>query len=177
MKYCEKCNTKIKPNSKFCTHCGTPITIKESNQKVESYEKPKKPSSMIKKIVISGIVIVVAFFLAKTYIPEFEDFVDSLSSQKELTQLVGKWQDPTGQFLQDAQNTIVFRKMGDALVGEDDNKEIYIKLLHYSKNTYGGSVIINRTAQSYEVSYYKKEDKLVFFSTRTKTSWYIRRAK
>jgi len=177
MKYCQSCGLEIKHKAKFCTHCGAPITVEETEQKIESYKKPNKPSSKIKKLLISGIVLVVLFFAAKSYIPEFEDFVDSFSSQKELTQLVGKWQDPTGKLLKDSQNSIIFRKMGDALVGEDDNKEIYIKLLHYSKNTYGGSVIIDRAAQSYEVSYYKKEDKLVFFSTRTKTSWYIRRAK
>ena len=177
MKYCQSCGLEIKQKAKFCTHCGTAVSNADKIQKYDINKTTTKTASKIKKLLIIGIVLVVLFFAAKTYIPAFEDFVDSFSSQKELTELVGKWHDPTGQFLEDAQNTIVFRKMGDALVGEDDNKEIYIKLLHYSKNTYGGSVIIKRAAQSYEVSYYKKENKLVFFSTRTKTSWYIRRAK
>jgi len=177
MNNCQSCGIEIKPNAKFCTHCGAPITVEETNQKVESYEKPKKTSSIFKKIVISGIVIVVAFFLAKTYIPEFEDFVDSYSSQKELTRIVGKWHDPTGQLLGDSQKTIVFRKMGDAVVGEDENKDIYIKLLHYSSNTFGGFVVLKGIDNSYDVSYYKNEEKLVFFSTLTKTSWTIWRTK
>lgn len=177
MKYCQSCELELKNNAKFCTHCGAPITVEETNQKVESYEKPKTPSSIIKKIVISGIVIVISFFLAKTYIPEFEDFVDSFSSQKELTQLVGEWHDPTGQLLGDNQKVIVFRKMGDAIVGEDKNNDIYIKLLHYSSNTFGGFVVLKGIDSSYDVSYYKNEEKLVFFSTLTKTSWTIRRTK
>lgn len=177
MIYCNKCGNSIKPNSKFCTHCGTPNTIEETNQKVENFEKPKKQSSIIKKTVISGIVIVVAFFLTKTFIPEFDDFINSNVTSKSLTKLVGKWHDPTGQLLGDSQKTIVFRKMGDAVVGEDENKDIYIKLLHYSGNNYGGFVVLKGKDASFEVSYYKGEDKLVFFSTLTKSSWNIRRFK
>lgn len=178
MKYCKKCGKPIQDEIKFCTHCGAPVAIKESQQKVERIdEKVKKPSSMIKKVFIGGIAIVGLFFLAKTFVPEFDDFTNSYTASKALTRLVGKWHDPTGKLLGSSQTFIKFRKMGDALVGEDENKEIYIKLLHYSGNSYGGFVVLRGVDASFEVSYYNNEEKLVFFSTLTKSSWNIRRFK
>ena len=191
MNYCKECGKPLKPNAKFCTNCGAAVSIEKKIQNRQEHvktqaqlqvQKPtkkptKKPSSMIRKVLLSVVVIGAVLFLVKTFFPEFNDFINPFNSSKKLTVLVGKWHNPTGELLGNPQAIIRLRKQGDAVIGEDENKEIYIQILHYSDNQYSGFVNLRGKSDSFDVTYYKNEDKLLFFSTLTKTSWNLRRVR
>lgn len=184
MSHCSNCNATLKQGARFCTNCGHPVH-KTNIDKTETtrYDEPiskkanPKSSSKTLKIVLSIIAIVVLGFVVKSYITDLDVSRNSYSISKALTPLVGEWQAPVGSLLKDNEVMIEFRKRGDVLVGEDSAKRVYIQLFPYSSTDFNGLVVVDDIDGDYEVHFYKEEDKLVFFSTLTKTSWHIKKLK
>ncbi len=177
MKYCTNCNSTLKEGAKFCTKCGTPIQkmdiqheIVEKEEKVnqpEPFHKQQKKVFPLNKILLGIAVIMVLVFVGKSFLP----------NDGQLSDLVGEWHDPSGVLLGDSEAIITIRKKGDIVVGEDRNKTIYIQLIQTGNKNYSGLVVLNGIDGDFEVHYYEEEDKLVFFSTLTKTSWNIKKLK
>lgn len=180
MKKCPNCKAQLKPNAKFCTNCGTPVKeVKHEKKANDSLSKLKentqKSSSKLSKTIIGLIAIIAIFFIVKFFITDFDVSKNSLSISKELSKIEGKWYDPTGVLLGDKNAIIVFRKKGDIVVGEDSKQLIYIQLITVSKNRYDGLVVLKGVDGSFDVQYYKEENKLVFINTLTKSSWFIKK--
>lgn len=175
--YCTKCEESLKQDAKFCTNCGQPVHKIEQNNNVfekdktinqsSSTKKGVKKSFPFKKVLLAVAILVFLIFMGKSF----------FSNTDQLSELVGEWHEPTGKLLGDKEAIIKFRKKGDIVVGEDLDKTLYIQLLPTRTNNYSGLVVLNGNDSDFLVDYYKEENKLVFFSTLTKTSWYLKRIK
>ena len=182
MTNCSNCNATLKVGAKFCTNCGAPIEDKDrpakANDTVHKVEaiKPKSSSKTL-KIFLSIIAIVVLGFVVKSYITDLDVSRNPYSISKTLNQLVGEWQAPAGSLFKDNEVIIKFRKRGDVLVGEDSAKRVYIQLLPIGSKNFSGLVVVDDIDDDFEVHFFEEEDKLVFFSTLTKTSWHIKKLK
>lgn len=182
MTNCSNCNATLKAGAKFCTNCGTPVEDKhrraKANEPVQKVEVNKpKSSSKTFKIVLGIMAVVVLGFVAKSYITDLDVSRNSYSISKTLNQFVGEWEAPAGSLLKDKEVIIKFRKRGDVLVGEDLEKRVYIQLLPYTSTNFSGLVVVDDIDDDFEVHFFEEEDKLVFFSTLTKTSWHIKKLK
>jgi len=182
MKKCPNCEAQLKPKAKFCTNCGTPVVEEKHEKKVNDSlsklkENTQKSSSKLSKTIIGLISIIAIFFIVKFFITDFDVSRNSFSISKELSKTEGKWYDPTGVILGDKNAIIVFRKKGDIVVGEDSKQLIYIQLITISKNRYDGLVVLKGVDGPFDVYFDKKENKLLFINTLTKSSWYIKKTK
>lgn len=180
MKYCSNCNATLKESAKFCTNCGMPnedksaaSTTNDTFQQLEG-DKPTSPSKGT-KIIVGLIAVVALFFIVRSLVTNIDISRNSLSVSKALTKIEGDWHDPTGALLGDKDAIITFRKRAEDIIGEDTNKTLYIALLAYSTNTYGGLVAINDDNENYTVQYDQDEEKLLFLGNLTKREWYIQR--
>ena len=71
MKYCSKCGSKLKDNSKFCGQCGHQLENLNKREEaqtektlIEIHEKTKKTNlTDFKKIIRIGIVSICVFFI------------------------------------------------------------------------------------------------------------------
>ena len=171
MKHCPNCEAKITEETKFCTNCGTSLQINSTKNDIEknddvliekSLNQPNK-GLRIAKVLIGIAVLAVLFFLGKTFLP----------NDGQQTNLVGEWYDPTGVLLGDKETVITFRTRGDIVVGEDKSKKVFIQLLPMGSKNYSGLVVLNKIDDDFNVHFYEEENKLVFFSTLTKSSWYL----
>jgi len=180
MIHCSNCNTTLKAGAKFCTNCGAPIKILEQTKKVntgltEIVADSTKSSSKWTKIFIGLFAVIALFFIAKSLVTNIDITRNSMSISKALSKIEGEWYDPTGALLGNKDAIITFRKKGEEIIGEDANKTLYIALLAYSSNEYGGLVATNDDNENYTVHYDHDEEKLLFVGNLTKRKWYIQR--
>lgn len=182
-KYCPKCGTKINEGDRFCSKCGIPIENNNMQNNIdedilieESLNQPNK-SLRISKILLGIFVLTVLFFIGKSFFLSYDSSEKSFSTTEQLIKLEGKWHDSTGIMTGYKDVYILLRKKGDVVVGKDDKSLIEMKLTPFGSNNYGGSVILLGVEDYFEVHFYEEENKLVFFSTLTKSSWYLKKIK
>jgi len=185
--YCSNCNTSLKEGAKFCTNCGTPVQKKATQDEVADNHKDqfqthtlqpiiKKPFPLNKVLLGIGILVVL-FFVGKYFISSSDISEPLFDIDEEVAKIEGKWHDPTGVILNDKTAVINFKSVGSLAKGEDENSTIYISMIPVDKNRYYATAILNGIEGEFDVTYYEEENKLVFFSTLTKTSWNIKKLK
>ena len=179
VKYCTHCGSQLRSGSKFCTQCGTAAkkdTKTETVQDTNEVAKTRKAAaSGPLKITLGIIGLVLLFFVVKSFLNPSSPEDGSFSEFTALKNIEGVWHDPTGVLLGDKSAVIVMSKKRSAVVGSDANNKIAITLTPVSFNTYSGEVNLKGVDGYFDVSYYEDEAKLVFFSTLTKSSWYIKK--
>lgn len=180
-KYCSNCGAKVNEGASFCGKCNTPIENNNTqNDKTddvlieESLSQPNK-GLRISKILAGILVLTVLFFIGKSFFLDSEFSEKSFSTTEQLKKIEGKWHEPTGVMLGDKDAIIILRKRRDEVIGKDENNLKMIKLTPFGSNNYGGSVILGGVEDYFEVHFYEEENKLVFFSTLTKNSWYLKK--
>ena len=180
MNYCSNCGTTIKQGVKFCSKCGKPV--QEIDQPATTYRTHtlypnEKKSFPLNKVLLGISILVVLLFASIYYFNEKMPDVNAISNSAQLSLLEGKWYDPTGVLLGDKEAVIVLKKKGAFVVGSDSENRIDVKLTPLGSNNYSAIVNLHGVESDFEVHFYEEEDKLVFFSTLTKTSWNIRKLK
>lgn len=187
MKFCTKCGTTIKEGAKFCTKCGTPVQKNETQDEVtEKHEdqfqthtlqpSDKKPFPLNKVLLGIGLVVVL-FFVGKYFLSTSDISEPLFDIDEEVAKIEGKWHDPTGVLLSDKTAVINFKSVGSLAQGEDENSTIYISMIPVDKNRYFATVNLHGVEGEFDATYYAEENKLVFFSTLTKSSWNIKKIK
>jgi hypothetical protein len=187
MKYCTNCGANLKEETKFCTNCGTPVQKNEKRDDVaekreENFQtntlehKVKKPFPLNKVLLGIG-VLVVLFFFGKIIISNTDISEPLFDIDKEVAKVEGKWHDPTGVLLKDKTAIIKFKSVGSIAEGKDKNNNIKISMIPINKNRYYATTVLYGIEGEFDVTYYQEENKLVFFSTLTKTSWDIKKIK
>lgn len=175
--YCSNCNQILKEGEKFCTQCGTALTKKEVSisepQQVDTAVNKKGISTRLTKMVIGVVVLVTLFFLGRILLEPSIPKEGVFSESAAVQEILGQWHDPSGAITGSKDDVIVMRKAGLTVVGRDANDKINITLTPVSLNTYYGEVYLLGKYGDFSVNYYKEENKLVFFSTFTKSSWFI----
>jgi len=182
MKNCQNCGAEISQETKFCTNCGTPVddfnhsqNDIEKNDAIlieESLNQPNK-GLRIAKVLIGIVMLTILFFIGKSFLFEEETIEKPFSVSEQLNKIEGKWYDPTGVILGDKGAYIVFVKKGDIVIGNDENDLFDAKITPFGANNYQAMVELREVKGDFEVHLYEEETKLVFFSTLTKTSWYL----
>jgi hypothetical protein len=180
MIYCSNCKAPLKEEAKFCTQCGTTTHTKEgsndsSEEVIDQKEGSDGYSLKLFKLVLGFIAIMALFFIIKSFTTDISPVENSFSTAKEMSKLTGQWHDPTGVLLGDKEATIQMRKSWNSLVGADSKNDIDILLTPMGHNVYNGKVNLRGVDGYFDVSYYEQENKLVFFSTLTKSSWYLKK--
>ena len=180
MNSCSNCKAPLKKDAKFCTQCGTYTHAKEgskasSEELIDQKEGSDGYASKLFKMVLGFIAIMALFFIIKSFTTDISPVENSISTAKEMSKLTGLWHDPTGVLLGDREATIEMRKRENSLVGADSKNDIDIVLTPMSHNVFNGKVNLRGVDGYFDVSYYEQENKLVFFSTLTKSSWYIKK--
>lgn len=182
-KYCSKCGAKINEGAGFCSKCGIHIENNNIQNEIdeeilikESLNQPNK-GLRISKVLIGIVVLTILFFIGKSFFLDAESSEKPFSITEQLNKLEGKWHDPSGVVLGDKDAVIILRKKRDVIIGKDNNKLIEMELTPFGSNNYGGSVVLQGEEDYLEVHFYEEENKLVFFSTLTKSSWYLKKIK
>jgi len=167
----------------FCSKCDTPTENNSLQNNIDdetlikkSLNQPNKGLRIFK--ILSGIlVLAVLFFIGKSFFLGSESSEKTFSTKEQLLKLEGKWHYPSGIMLGDKNVHIFLRKKGDEIVCKDKKKLVEMKLTSFGSNNYGGIVILQGEEDYFEVHFYEEENKLVFFSTLTKSSWYLKKIK
>lgn len=187
MKYCENCGELIKPNTKFCTKCGASvdeIIYKQNNIEnkgevnlvEESLNQPNKGKRLFLALLIM-VVVAIIFFIGKSLISDAMPLEKPFSIEEQLSKIEGKWHDPTGVILGDKEAVINFKKKGDVVIGNDKGGLFETKITPFGSNNYQAIVTLRGVEGDFELHFYEEENKLVFFSTLTKSSWYLLKLK
>ena len=178
---CTNCGAEINEKTKFCTHCGASTTINNNQNDIEknddvliekSLNQPNK-GLRISKVLIGIVVLTVLFFIGKSFLKEAVPSNKSFSVEEQLSKIEGKWYDPTGIILGDKDAVIIFRKKGDIIIGNDKKNLFEVKITPFGANNYQGIVNLRGVEGDFSVHFHEEENKLVFFSTFTKSSWYL----
>ena len=188
MTHCSNCNATLKENTKFCTSCGSPIKEVEQIRKVDTgltelVEDTPKSSSKEIKIIIGLFAVIALFFIGKNFIssggtsgPLSEDTSGPLFDiNEEVGKIEGEWYDPSGSILKDKSAIINVRIIGAFAEGKDENNTIEISMIPINKNSYYTITNIDGIEGEFIATYYSEEEKIVFNSQITKTSWYIKK--
>jgi len=125
---------------------------------------------MSKKIKIILGLIVLVFVTAAIF-----KYRSQLLSPNNDNYISGKWIAIQGTILDDKQVTITFEENDDLIIGKNSDKSVVIKLISSGNKTYDGFVITKGEEQDYLVHNLEDKNKLVFFSTLTKTSWNMKK--
>ncbi|MFA5297847.1 MAG: zinc-ribbon domain-containing protein [Lutibacter sp.] len=180
-KYCPNCGAKISEETKFCTNCGASTVINNKQNDIEksddvlieeSLNQPNK-GLRIFKVLIGIVVLIVLFFIGKSFLKDSIPTEKSFSVEEQLSKIEGKWHDPTGIILGDKDAVIIFSKKGDIIIGNDKKNLFEVKITPFGANNYQGIVNLRGVEGDFSVHFYEEENKLVFFSTFTKSSWYL----
>ena len=183
-KYCSNCGTEITEETEFCTNCGAAIKVNskkntlkkidEINLVEESLNQPNK-GLRISKVLIGVVILTALFLIAKSFLVETEPSEKPFSVLEQLSKLEGKWYDPTGVVLGDKAVIVVFKRKGDVITGKDEKGLFEVKITPFGANNYQAQVVLRGVKGDFELHFYKEENKLVFFSTVTKSSWYLKK--
>jgi len=179
MKYCTNCGEQIKGDNKFCTNCGTPVQVVEKEWNTNMETEAKKTKYLSKKMIMIGglITIIAIIFIGKNIFSDTNSSEPLFDIDEEVGKIEGDWYDPSGVILNDKTAIINFESVGSFAEGQDRNNIIKISMIPTNKNTYFAKVNLDGSEAEFDVTYYNEENKLVFFSTLTKTSWSIKKIK
>ncbi|WP_111706596.1 zinc-ribbon domain-containing protein [Lutibacter citreus] len=183
---CPNCGTKIQGKTKFCTNCGA--SLKSSNNQnnakknaevnlvEESLNQPNKGKRL--SIAFLGIVVLtVLFFIGKSFLKDVDSSEKPFSPIEQLTKLEGKWYDPAGIILEEKEAVIILTRKDNIVVGKDENGLFEAKITPFGSNNYQAIVHLRGVKGDFALHFYEEENKLVFFSTLTKSSWNIKKLK
>ncbi len=180
MNFCSNCGTTLKENAKFCPKCGKPVqknNTRDTTVQTHTLYPETRKSFPVNKALLAGSLLVVLLFAGIFYFNETMPNENAILNTEQLTNLEGNWHDPNGSLLGDKETVIVLKKKGELVVGSDSQKRINMTLTPMGSNNYGAMVTVRGVESDFEVHFYEEEDKLVFFSTLTKTSWNIKKLK
>jgi hypothetical protein len=148
----------------------------EVNLVEESLNQPNKGLRIL-KILIGIVVVTILFFIGKSFMKDVVPSEKSFSIKQQLSIIEGEWYDPTGVVLGDKKTIAVFKKMGDIVKGKDKNNFFNVVITPFGSNNYQAIVNLGGVKGDFELHFYEQENKLVFFSTYTKSSWYLLKLK
>jgi predicted nucleic acid-binding Zn ribbon protein len=177
MKHCPNCGEQISEETKFCTKCGASLNDNitnndEVNLVEESLNQPNKGKRLVLALlVIGGIAIL--FFIGKSFLKGVDSIEKPFLPIEQLAKLEGTWHDPTGIILGEKEAVIVLTREDNIVVGKDENGLFETRITPFGSNNYQAMVNIRGVKGDFELHFYQEENKLVFFSTLTKSSWYL----
>lgn len=182
LKYCSNCGAKIKEETKFCTNCGASTELNTNNNIEEddnvliekSLNQPNK-GFRIFKVLIGIVILTVLFLVGKSFLKDSLPTEKPFSITEQLSKLEGKWYDPSGIVLGNKDALITLKRKGEIVVGKDEKDLFEVEITPFGSNNYQGNVVLRGVAGDFEVHFYEEESKLVFFSTLTKSSWYLKK--
>ncbi|MBI9040600.1 zinc ribbon domain-containing protein [Lutibacter sp.] len=179
MKYCSNCNTELKEETKFCTKCGISLIDNHTNNNdinlvEESLNQPNKGKRFSIALLVM-VVLAILFFIGKFFMEDIVPSEQPFSIEEQLSKIEGEWHDPTGVILGNNDAIIEFNKKGDVVIGKDENNLFSAKITPFGANNYQAIVTLRGVEGDFELHFYEEENKLVFFSTLTKSSWYLKK--
>ena len=180
--YCSNCGTILTKGTKFCTNCGASMQIISSENEVEkndevnlvedSLNQPNKGKRLLIALLVM-VVLTIVFFIGKSFFKDVVPTEKPFSIEEQLGKLEGKWYDPTGVVLGDKDVIIDFNRKEDVVIGKDENALFKATITPFGANNYQAMVLLRGVKGDFELHFYEEENKLVFFSTLTKSSWYL----
>ena len=185
-KYCSNCGNKITEETKFCTNCGASTivgsnhNINKKNNEINLVDESLNQQDKGKRLTITLLIIVVLaiiFFIGKYFVKDVLPVEKPFSIENQLSKIEGKWYDPTGIILSDKNAIIDFTIKGDIITGNDKKDLFEAKITPFGSNNYAAIVNLYGVEGDFSVHFYEEENKLVFFSTLTKSSWYLLKLK
>lgn len=181
---CQNCGELLPEGTKFCTNCGASIQFR-SNNAIEtdddlliekSLNQPNKGTRIV-KVLIAMVVLTALFLLGKSFLTNTESSEKPFSITEQLLKLEGEWHDPTGVILGNQSNVVVLNNTGEQVVGNDTQGLFEVNIIPVATNNYQATVKLKGVKGDFDVHFYKDENKLVFFNTLTKSSWYLLKIK
>jgi hypothetical protein len=180
-KFCSNCGARISGEIKFCTNCGASLEITNNNDSnknddlnlvEESLNQPNKGKRLFIAL-LAIVVLAIVFFIGKSFLNNVNPIEKPFSIEEQLSKIEGKWHDPTGVILGDKDVVVLFKEKGDVVIGKDENGVFSAKITPFGNNNYQAIVTLRDVEGDFELHFYEEENKLVFFSTFTKSSWYL----
>ena len=180
--YCSNCGAILTKGTKFCTNCGASMQIISSENEVEkndevnlvedSLNQPNKGKRLLIALLVM-VVLTIVFFIGKSFFKDVVPTEKPFSIEEQLGKLEGKWYDPTGVVIGDKDVVIDFNRKEDVVIGKDENALFKATITPFGANNYQAMVLLRGVKGDFELHFYEEENKLVFFSTLTKSSWYL----
>lgn len=180
--YCSNCGAILTKGTKFCTNCGASMQIISSENEVEkndevnlvedSLNQPNKGKRLLIALLVM-VFLTIVFFIGKSFFKDVLPTEKPFSIEEQLGKLEGKWYDPTGVVLGDKDVIIDFNRKEDVVIGKDENGLFKATITPFGANNYQAMVLLRGVKGDFELHFYEEENKLVFFSTLTKSSWYL----
>jgi hypothetical protein len=182
-KYCSNCGTEINEGVRFCSECGASVENNNIQNNIDddiliekSLNQPNK-GLRISKVLIGIVVLTMLFFIGKSFFLSYDSSEKSFSNTEQLTKLAGKWHDPTAILLGDKDAVIILKRKGEIITGKDKKGLFEVQITPFGSNNYQAIVKAQNGESDFSVHFYEEENKLVFFSTLTKSSWYLKKIK
>jgi hypothetical protein len=138
----------------------------------KSLNQPNKNKRLFIALLIMAILTIV-FYITKSFFIETETFESPFSIEEQLSKLEGKWHDPTGVILGDEKTIVILKQKEDIVIGIDKDGFFDVQITPFGSNNYQAIVNLRGVKGDFELHFYEEENKLVFFSTLTKSSWYL----
>lgn len=129
---------------------------------------------------VNKLLLLVSFLVTLLFVLNFIFFKNEISNKQfsvkeQLLKIEGEWHDPTAVILGDKEVIIEFNKKGDVVIGKDENGVFSAKITPFGANNYQAIVTLRGVEGDFELHFYEEDNKLVFFSTLTKSSWYLKK--
>jgi hypothetical protein len=181
MKHCPNCGAKLVDNTKFCTQCGNSLKDNNVNKGQvnlveESLNQPNKGKRLFIAL-LAILVLAIVIFIGKSFLNDMNPIEKPFSIEEQLSKIEGKWYDPTGVILGEKEAIIFFNKKGNIVIGKDEKGLFKANISPFGSNNYQAIVALRGVEGDFELHFYEEENKLVFFSTLTKSSWYLKKDK
>ncbi|SFS60302.1 zinc-ribbon domain-containing protein [Lutibacter maritimus] len=180
--YCPNCGAILTKGTKFCTNCGASMQVISSENDVkknnevnlveESLNQPNKGKRLLIALLVM-VVLTIVFFIGKSFFKDVVPTEKPFSVEEQLGKLEGKWYDPTDAVLGDKDVIINFNRKEDVVIAKDEKGLFEAKITPFGANNYQAITKLQGVEGDFELHFYEEEDKLVFFSTLTKSSWYL----
>lgn len=180
--YCSNCGTQFNGQTKFCKKCGASLKLNNNQNEIkkndevnlveDSLNQPNKSKRLFIALLVM-VVLAIVFFVAKSFFIETKTLEKPFSISKQLSKIEGKWNDPTGIILGDEKTIVILKQKGEIVKGSDKNGFFDVQITPFGSNNYQAIVNLRGIKGDFELHFYEEENKLVFFSTLTKSSWYL----
>lgn len=182
-KYCSNCGTEINEGVRFCSECDASVENNNIQNNIDddilienSLNQPNK-GLRISKVLIGIVVLTMLFFIGKSFFFENETNNKPFSIKEQLSKIEGKWHNPTKVILGDKDAVIILKRKGEIITGKDKKGLFELQITPFGSNNYQAIVKAQNGESDFSVHFYEEENKLVFFSTLTKNSWYLKKIK